>query len=40
MTDTEAGKLAGSGYEGPCVFLSRVQEEGGRETSKGFHQGI
>lgn len=40
MTNTEAGKLAGSGYKGPHVFLSRVQDEGDRKAVKDCNQGI
>lgn len=40
MTNTEVGKLAGSGYKGPHMFLSGVQDEGDGEAVKGFNQGI
>lgn len=40
MAETEARKLAGSGYEGPYVSLSGVQNKGEGETLKGFNQEI
>lgn len=40
MAETEVGKLAGSGYEGPHVSLLGVQNEVEAETLQVFNQEI
>lgn len=40
MAETEGGKLAGSGYEGPHVSLLGVQNVVEVETLKVFNQGL